>query len=307
MKAKEKSDLEALRRTAAFIDFSWRGRIRARGKQRIEFLHKLLSVDVKNLKPEESQTGCLLSSAGKILALLDVTLDPASESVWLDTHESDAASVIALLEKYHFSEQVTWEDVSDAYGEIALEGPESEAYISGFKEKGILCFRKGILAPNSGWKLWAAPELVNEIEHMPIPRASMSAYETLRIEAGEPDFGVDIDEHTLAAECGHEEWLSTTKGCYPGQEIVARVRHLGKPPRLLVRLKIQSDSPDCVGANILKEEKVIGTITSAAPSLEPGVVWALGRVPYEEAAEGNPVQIQSSERTEPAVIQLIKT
>ncbi len=105
----------------------------------------------------------------------------------------------------------------------------------------------------------------------------MRAYEPLRIEAGTPEYGRDIDETVLAPEVGRtRQAISYTKGCYLGQEPVVRIRDLGQVNRLLLGLEVQTDQPVPSGAKITRAGEPAGHLTSSAFSPRLGRVVALG-------------------------------
>lgn len=265
-----RQEYEAVRQKAGLIDLSFRGRLAVTGKDRVNFFHRLLSIDVKNLKTGECVTGCFLTGTAKIQCLVDVMI--RENEIWLDTHESKASDVAALFEKFHFNEDVRFEDITNLCGEIAIEGPESDQHISGFPAD---CVFKKSISGEKGFRVWIRPgaSLPN------LPWVGFKALEALRIEAGEPYFGIDVDESTLQPETGRDDWASTTKGCYAGQEIIQRVRNFGHPSRLLIRL--EADLPEnIIGEKITAGGAEAGIVTSSAISPRTGKTIALGFVPY---------------------------
>src|SRR5438046_8680600 len=106
----------------------------------------------------------------------------------------------------------------------------------------------------------------------------VTAYESLRIEAGMPLFGHDVDERALLPEIPHERLVSYTKGCYPGQEVVVRIRDRGHVNRRLTGLVLESDVVPPHGADVLADGAAVGRVTSATWSLGLGRPVALGVV-----------------------------
>ena len=265
-------EYESVRSRAGLIDLSFRGRLKVSGKDRVSFLHRLLSVDIKNLKSGECITGCFLTGTAKIQCLLDVYA--GEDALWIDTHESKAAHVAELFEKFHFNEDVNFEDVTGEYAEIAVEGPDSDSWRGHFS--GDIVMAKSI-SGEKGFRVWCLPS-----KALPgIPWVGFKALETLRLEAGEPYFGIDITDATLQPETGRDDWASTTKGCYAGQEIIQRVRNFGHPSRLLVKLETDT-AGDLRGAKILSDGSEAGVITSSAFSPRSGKTVALGYVAYDK-------------------------
>src|SRR5439155_21640355 len=110
------------------------------------------------------------------------------------------------------------------------------------------------------------------------------AIELLRIEAGIPRFGADMDENTLALEVAPESALSFTKGCYVGQEIVARGTYVGQVRRKLVGLRVEGDLPPVRGDRVSKGDRDVGFVTSGAWSPTIGWVIALALLRWDEVS-----------------------
>jgi len=269
-----KREYEKIRSGFGLVDFSFRGRVQVTGKDRINFLHRLLSIDVKNLAPGECVTGCFLTGTAKIQCLLDITV--TENAVCIDTHESRAKHVIQIFEKYHFNEDVAFEDVSESFGEIAIVGSQKEV-VSG----------KGIFLGKNWNTVWTRSS-------EDIPKASwigFKAFDAYRIEVREPYFGIDIDETTLQPETGHDAWASTRKGCYAGQEIIQRVRNFGHPTKRLVTFVVDTQS-SVTGAKVFAEGNEVGRITSSGLSPRFQKTVALGFVPFEMALPGKKFEIK---------------
>jgi folate-binding protein YgfZ len=120
------------------------------------------------------------------------------------------------------------------------------------------------------------------------------AYESLRIEAGTPRFGHDVDESVLLPEIPFESLLSHTKGCYPGQEVVVRIRDRGHVNRMLRGLVLEGNPVPAVGAEVVADDATIGKVTSAAWSFGLSRPIALAFVRRQHAEPGTRVSVRSS-------------
>ena len=124
------------------------------------------------------------------------------------------------------------------------------------------------------------------------PPIGREAYESLRIEAGTPLFGHDVDESVMLPEIPFESLLSHTKGCYPGQEVVVRIRDRGHVNRMLRGLALEGDQVPPQGAEIAIDDALIGKVTSAAWSFGLARPIALGFVRRQHAEAGTRVAVR---------------
>jgi len=131
------------------------------------------------------------------------------------------------------------------------------------------------------------------------------AYESLRIEAGTPLFGHDVDESVLLPEIPFENLLSHTKGCYPGQEVVVRIRDRGHVNRMLRGLAIDGDQVPEEGAEILADDTTIGKVTSAVRSFGLSRPIALAFVRRQHAEPGTRVSVRFSGTTVAATVSAL--
>lgn len=295
-------EYERVRSGAGLINLSFRGRLRVTGKDRSGFLQRLISIDVNGMKPGDCQTGCFLTGTAKIQCVLDVLMQ--ENEILLDTHESQAAQVAALFEKFHFNEDVAFEDVSETYAEFALEGPKAPEAIKNFPIRPDLVIAEKSITGEKGFRIWIPSSGAQVLEKMSPIRVGFNAFDALRIEAQEPFFGIDIDENTLLPETGKLDWASTTKGCYAGQEVIQRVRNFGHPSRLLVKL-LGEGRGALTGARILAERKEVGVVTSAAFSQRLKKSIGLGLIPFSLAQAGKNLEVQTTDgRRMDAVVQI---
>jgi tRNA-modifying protein YgfZ len=239
--------------------------VRVAGTDAESYLDRMVSNDVAALGPGESCQALLLTAKARVIAPL-VVLRRGHEDFLLLTEPGLAERVRAELLRSRFA----------AKAEIELEEHTSHVVFGG----------EGIATEDYGEP--AAEVLDAELE----PSVSAEELERLRIEAGTPAWGKEIDDRVLPAEAGlTERAVSFTKGCYPGQEPIARLHYRGHANRGLRVLRLDAlPQPD---AEIVYEGKSVGRITSAAPA--PGGAVALGyvrrEVPEEaELAVGRPAE-----------------
>jgi len=222
-----------------------RGYVRVSGPEAAEFLERMVSNEVKTLEPGDARQALLLTPKSRIVAPLRVVRE-GPDAFLLITEAELAETVASTLLRARFA----------ARCEISLE-PLS----------GVLHFTDpGGGVPNGdygveAWETWGdeQPEAPDADE-----------LEALRIEAGTPRWGSEIDETILPAEAGLDEThVSFTKGCYPGQEPIARLHYRGRPNRRLRVLEVADAEPQ---DEIVLGEKVVGKVTSAVPGRALGYV-----------------------------------
>jgi folate-binding protein YgfZ len=155
-----------------------------------------------------------------------------------------------------------------------------------------------------GYFIWTAPPHAGDIQAalraagaVPVDH---DVAEILRVEAGVPAYGQDVDESVLLPETGLEQMVSYTKGCYIGQELVARVKYRGHVNRALTGLRLEGERVPAPGAVVVAGDREIGRITSAARSLGLGVPIALGYVRREHREPGESVTVRLGDDLAPA-------
>lgn len=257
--------LSALRDGRALVDLtSWR-KVLVRGSEAARWLNDLLTAELTGLAPGRSRRSLLLSPTGRIRADLAVT--PAEDGLLLLQDRVQPSPIDRLLRPYVLSSDVLVEDRSADLGLFAV--PAGIVAPAG----GARTFRPSPLGNGEGLIL---PRGVNQ----PIPERahlvdpSPDDLEAFRIERGVPRLGVDLGEDSLPHETALDEAIAYDKGCFLGQEAVAKVRNLGHPP--FVVLAVTSSGSVAAGDPVMAEGREVGRITSAV-RLEDGTS-ALARV-----------------------------
>jgi folate-binding protein YgfZ len=303
------------RHGAGMVDLGARGRIVVRGADRKTFLHALLTNDIALLA---AGTGCyaaLLTPQGRMIA--DMNVFELGDVMLIDVAREVKDLLLQRFDQLIFSEDVQFGDVSDVWGCIGVYGPQAAAVaggvigadLTGFSPfqnarlerggelvvvarrdalglGGFLAFAAGGAMPGIARALHAAGAAVLQAE----------AVEALRIEAGEPAFLVDMGDDTIPPEAGIDlTAVSYLKGCFPGQEVLVRIRDRGhgKVARKLVGLTIEGEAAPAAGSVIVGGGKEIGHVTSSVVSPALGKPIALGYVHRDFVEPGTAVTVVS--------------
>jgi folate-binding protein YgfZ len=225
----------------AVVDRSNRGVLRITGPDRLSWLHSLTTQALEGLAAGESAQALILSPTGHVEHHLTLTDDGAA--VWVHVEPGTAGALAQFLESMRFMLRVEVADVSPDYAVLSVLGPAAGDIVAGLE---------GVHAsvnpgPFGTIDLLVArdrlPEAAGDLVRRGAAPAGMWAFEALRIAARVPRLGLDTDHRTIPHEVG---WIDTavhlTKGCYRGQETVARVHNLGHPPRRLVFLHLDGSA-----------------------------------------------------------------
>ena len=205
------------------VDRSSRGKVRLRGAEAAEFLQGQVTNDVEALEPGQGCYAALLNHKGKMR--LDMRILRGPDWIWIDTEPGADAILLKHIETYSLGRDVTWESpdegIVSVVGDVELDAvPPSEehAWVEG--DRGVYV------------RTYAGVDIIGH--DLPAADASEDDAERVRIEAGIPRFGLDMDGDTIPQEAGiNDRAVSFTKGCYVGQETVARLFYKGKPNRHL--------------------------------------------------------------------------
>ena len=305
---------EAVRERAGLIDRSERGKVEMTGKDRATFLHGLVSNDVKGLVPGQGAESALLDTQGKVTALLVVHC--LEDRLILETDRSLAEPLRATIDRYLFSERVEMEDVSDASGILTIAGPSARKAVEAALGHGLpeLGRWQHVTMPGEGssLRIVRTEETGEEGYDLWVPTAGLAAlwdrlrdagaqpvgrdaWDVLRVEAGVVRYGIDVDASTLLLEAPLSEAYSMTKGCYLGQEVVARVTYRGHVNRKIVGFRFADARVPRAGAPVLVEGKAVGRITSAVLSPALGVALALGFLRREHHEPGTRVEVHGGD------------
>ena len=278
-------------------DRSPRGLLELRGADRHTFLQGMISNDVMALAPGEVCHAALLDSTGHIMADLHGHAFP--NALIVETDMACLPTLSETLNKFLIMEDVMLSDVSDRWTVLSLLGAGAAHLADLPGERHALSIPLGL-----GFDLWI-PAAGSEVVWAGLTAAGAvpldkDSAEALRVEAGIPAWGRELSPSILLPEAGMGDAVSYTKGCYVGQEIVARLHARGHTNRALRRVLLAEDAPvPPVGATVHVPEdgpepgREIGRITSAVASPKHGgQSLALAYVRKEYLAEGTPVSVQ---------------
>jgi len=250
-------DLAALLTGRAFVDVSHYRKVRLHGKDAIAWLHDLLTADIAGLTPGASCRSLLLTPTGRIRA--DVQVLRRDDDIVLTQDPEQPDHIGLLLGPYVLSSTVSLED---ATGDLALFAvPDAAA-----STIGLPGFEPSSLGP--GLDLLAAQgkpawRVQDALVKAALIEASAASAEAWRIIHGIARMGPDFDQRSLPSEAALDDTIDTTKGCFLGQESVARIANLGHPPRVLRHVRCVA--PFVPGAQVFADGDAVGEVTSAAP------------------------------------------
>ena len=250
------------------VDQSNRGVLRITGADRLSWLHSLTTQDVERLAPGTAAEALVLNPQGHVEHHL--TLADDGTAVWIHVEPGTAAALLEFLTSMKFMLRVDPQDVSDDYAIVKILGPEVPAETTSAAIQTDTGFGTDLIVPR--------PELAARVADLRAAGAALAgtwALEALRIAAGRPRFGLDTDHRTIPHEVG---WIETAvhlnKGCYRGQETVARVHNLGRPPRRLALLHLDGseDKLPTHGDLVLLDGSSVGFTGSTARHYELGPI-----------------------------------
>ncbi len=286
----------AVQKAAGIFPEFPRGLLILRGSDRVRFLHNLVTHDIKGLQAGQARPACLLDRHGKILASFLVLAD--TDELILEMDPAHLGTAQKSLNQFLISEAVEIADATKNLRILPLHGPasadllksvwpgvtlpvENLTHRSGSTETGFLRIVRWDLLRQPGYHLWIAPEtkegvlqqITEKGRGIGLAVAGPEAFDILRIESGVPWPGAEIDETVILNELGIEEMVSFTKGCYIGQEIVARIKYRAHPPRQLTGFSFDSPVLPPLRSPVLLKSKAVGVITSAcfSPTLKRGI------------------------------------
>jgi folate-binding protein YgfZ len=288
-----------------------RGRIRVDGRDRVAFLQALLTNDLTALTPEQGVYAAYLTPQGRMIA--DLSLYARPDHIVADVPAAVTASLVAKLDAVIFSEDVRLSDATADISAITVVGRDAAALLaaaagvdagrlSGLPTLGAIQSSSMFIvrtdeARIASFDVFVAAEsraaAIERLETAGLEPIGGDVVDLLRIEAGRPAFGRDMDEHTIPLEAGLlDRAISLTKGCYVGQEVIVRVLHrgAGRVAKRLVKLAFDGalDTPPAAGTPLRVDGRESGRITSAARSPGFGRVVALGYLAREDAEAGRP-------------------
>ena len=313
------AEYSAIRRGVGVLDGFVRGTLRLRGADRVAFLQRMVTQDLKDLRSGEVRESFWLNRKGRVQA--DLLIAEFGDELLVDVDRFVASETVEQLRGFLFSEDVQIEDATATTGRLALHGAAALTLLMALGVQGdalesdrtCASVRLGSLEARAvrrdlagvpGIELFIAPDAVVPLFDallaaglaQPVRPVGWHAFNVARIEAGSPLFLVDFGRDALPHETGLiARRVSFRKGCYLGQEVVARMESLGKPKQRLVALRMREDRLPVSGAEVHAEAaggEVVGSITSSAPAPMLGSACvAFAMLKYAQGEPGTRVRV----------------
>jgi folate-binding protein YgfZ len=274
---------------AGVVDRSNRDVLVVPGRDRLGWLHTICSQHVSALADGDATEALVLSPHGHVEQHWQMT--ELGETVWLDTEPGGAVDALAYLQKMQFLKRVEPADVSSEWALLSLVGPATPTVLAVAGLPVPDAAGRAVAIGGGGFvrrMSWPGADAADVL----IPRgriagvmaalvdagahpAGLWAFEALRVESGRPRLGLETDHRTIPHEVG---WIGSAvhldKGCYRGQETVARVQNLGRPPRRLVRVHLSGESdilPE-PGTAVELDGRTVGFVGTALHHFELGPI-----------------------------------
>jgi folate-binding protein YgfZ len=268
-------------RTAAAFATLQRAQVEITGKDRVRLVHGLCTNDLNRLQAGDGCEAFLTNAQGRVMGYVQIFVHP--ESLTIESVSGQAANIIDNLDRYVVREDVRFTDRSQDWSQRLVCGISARDVVRKVFENeppqpvmshqemlfsgGTVCVRRTRLAGVNCFQISGETGLLAELDaRLVAARAHVldeAVVESLRIESGTPLFGVDITPENLPQEVDrNQEAISFTKGCYLGQETVARIDALGHVNRYLRGLRFAGDKLPPLGSQLLKEDKPVAKVTS---------------------------------------------
>jgi folate-binding protein YgfZ len=294
---------------AGLIDFSSHGLIEVTGAEAVMFLNGLITNDVKTLEDDSWMLAAFPNVQGRLLAFARVMR--RGDKFLFDTERATKETVLNNLSRFTLAGDFRVTDLSDEINALSIQGAKADDIVRNVFGEGavniegnhIVSINDGfVIKSKNGFDVFVDAKNFGEVKDSLLNAGakfvSEEAFEILRIEDGIPRYGVDMNETTVVLETGIDEAVSFKKGCYVGQEIIARIHFRGHVAKKLTGIGFEET------VSIKPEDKIktpdgakeIGRITSATFSPKLNKTIALGYVRYEHLADGTDVLVVSEEK-----------
>ncbi|MDF0673455.1 MAG: aminomethyltransferase family protein [Nitrospira sp.] len=320
----------AVRHTVGIADLSHRGKLRVTGEDRVKWLQSVISNDILPLQPGQGRYSSFLTHKGKMLTYFRLYMQ--TEAVMLeDVGEIGDTTFQALRKFLLYGTKAKMENCAESWGLLLISGPKAlhvvqsafgvdvtdvkpvdfvTAQISGHHALVLRTEETGevdieVLLPTDGLlAAWTSAMQVGD-------KYGMRAFgthtrEALRLEAGLPKAGADLNEEIVPPEANLEEKaFSLNKGCYPGQEVVARMDTYGNVRRKLVGLVLKDSVVPSHGAKLYSGDREVGWISSAVHSPQLNKVIAFGFPLRDFSKPGTDLAVEFESGRHPATVQTL--
>jgi folate-binding protein YgfZ len=311
----------ALRNSGGVLDLGFRSRLVLTGADRVRLLNGQVTNNVKDLPIGSGCYAALVTNKGRMQSDLNIYI--LADEILLDFEPGLSGSISERFEKFIIADDVQVIDAAPHYGLLSVQGPQASTVVEriglnfprpekAFQSRSIkdetlgeiYCMNQPRIG-STGFDLFVpihslaalADKLIAAAKQLSGRAAGWRALETARIEAGIPRFGAEMDATNLAPEAGLESRaISYTKGCYIGQEVIARIRTYGQVAKALRGLRCAENANELPrkGDKIFSGEKEVGYISSAIHSPTLNADIALGYVRREHNQIGTQLKVRSS-------------
>ncbi|MBA3256444.1 MAG: aminomethyl transferase family protein [Pyrinomonadaceae bacterium] len=312
-------------RGAGVIDLSPRGRFQVRGAEAVQFLNGLITNDMKTLAENQWMPAVFPNVQGRLLAYVRVVR--IRDGFLIDTEGASQETVLKTIQRFTLAGDFHVTDLTKRTALLSVQGKQASEIVGSvlgetplglsrngvveieWQQKSLTVLRAThtaedgfdiVVSADQGASLWDA------FLHAGARPVGHEALDRLRIEAGVPRYGIDMDETNVVTETGLDGAVSYTKGCYIGQEIIARIKYRGHVAKKLVGLSFDRTRKIDQDAKIKStDDREIGRITSHTLSPHLGCTVALGYVKYEYLSAGTEVRVVSGEREIAATVSAL--
>jgi folate-binding protein YgfZ len=300
-------EYHALRHGCGLADRSWTGRLEILGADRHRFLNAYVTCDVKGLSPGEGAYGFFTNAQGRILS--DVVVLAHEDRLWAQVPPNQEAAISGHLKKYILGDRVELRGLDDMLP-LTLVGPKAAAALDGAElpppgdwrhlrstvHGTEVCLQRTGRLGAEAYTLWVSASIARLLaerllEDPAVEPAGFEALEILRAEAGIPRCGRDFGPENFPQETGAEEAVSYTKGCYLGQEVVARIHYRGGVQKVLRGLAFAAGSTPAPDTPLFFESREIGTATTVVQSPALGHPIGLGILHRRAADPGTRLEL----------------
>lgn len=309
------TEYRAGREGALLLDASDRGRVVATGGDRVELLHRILANAVRGLEPHHGNRNLLLTPKGKVVEAFELCVE--DERLVLESEPNHGAALASAIDMYLFTEDVELVDASAEAAPLELCGPRAREIVTDLlgedapSEPGHWRERDGVrvvcalVAGSRGWRLDAgfdgAAQLWERLVRANATPGGLVAADSLRAEAGQARFGVDVDENVYPQEARLENAFSLDKGCYTGQEVVAKIDTYGGLNKRLVTVALDGDEPVLRGTPLTVPgedgaPRNVGMVTTWAYSFERDTPIALAYVKRRNQKVGTSFAVEGTDQ-----------
>jgi folate-binding protein YgfZ len=301
---------------AGVIDLSSRGRLLVSGSEAVMFLNGLITNDMKTLALNSWMPAVFPNVQGRLIAA--VRIIHGEDGFLIDTESVSLATVARLLERFTLAGDFRVKDLTSETAMLSIQGQDAaqvmrqlfgetaatlaraQVTTSRLANDRDLTIIRGTHTGEDGFDLfvntWQIELLRKSLTNAGAQTIGADTAETLRLEAGIPRFGIDMDESKVVTETNLDDAVSFTKGCYIGQEIIARIKYRGHVAKKLTGVLLEEKAPLQNGAKILSaDDKEIGSITSSAVSPRLNRTIALAYIKYDHLEPGTKVKVVAAE------------